>query len=270
MAGAVLAGVATAFAPPGRAAAFTSSRIVVTTRGTGPDVLLIPGLSSGPAAWNAVADRLMGFRLHLVHVRGFAGLPAAANANGPLVRPLAQEIGRYIAAQGLKRPAVVGHSMGGTLAMLIGLAGAAGRVMVVDMLPAGAAMVGGTASGLGFLADQLSGYLTGTAAGRRYLAQMVARTPGAQGSDPDVIAGALRDLANIDLGPQLSRLSVPLEVVYAIGEDAQMNTAITARFRSAYASRKGVALRPLGPSSHMVMRDQPARFTALLKEFLTG
>ena len=138
------------------------------------------------------------------------------------------------------------------------------------MLPAGAAMVGGTASGLGFLADQLSGYLTGTAAGRRYLAQMVARTPGAQGSDPDVIANALRDLANIDLGPQLPRLSVPLAVVYAVGDDTQMNAAIGERFRSGYAGKKGVSLRPIGPSGHMVMRDQPTRFTALLRDFLRG
>ncbi|MFD1106333.1 alpha/beta fold hydrolase [Sphingobium olei] len=259
-----------AWARPGWAAPFASRRIALTVRGNGPDVLLIPGLSSGPAVWNGVVGALGRYRFHLVQVRGFAGLPADGNANGPVVQPVADEIARYIAAAGLKRPAVVGHSMGGTLAMMLGLKGVARRVMVVDMLPAGAAMVGGTASGLGFLADQLSGYLTGTAAGRRYLAQMVARTPGAQGSDPDVIANALRDLANIDLEPQLSRLPVPLAVVYAVGNDAQMNAAITDRFRSAYAVKKGAVLKPVGPSGHMVMGDQPARFNALLKDFLAG
>lgn len=252
------------------AASFASRRIAVTVRGTGRDVLLIPGLASGPGAWNGVLDAMPDCRLHLVHVRGFAGLAPDDNASGPVVQPVADEIARYVVAAGLKRPAAVGHSMGGTLAMLLGLKGLASRVMVVDMLPAGAAMVGGTASGLGFLADQLSGYLTGTAAGRRYLAQIVGRTPGAQGSDPDVIASALRDLANIDLSPQLSRLTVPLEVVYAIGDDAQMNAVIADRFRSAYAGKKGVVLKPVGPSGHMVMRDQPARFGVLLKSFLAG
>lgn len=252
------------------AAPFVSRRIAVTVRGAGRDVLLIPGLASGPTAWSGVVDALPGYRLHLVHVRGFAGLAPEGNASGPVVQPVADEIARYIGAAGLKRPAIVGHSMGGTLAMMLGLKGLASRVMVVDMLPAGAAMVGGTASGMGFLADQLSGYLTGTAAGRRYLAQMVGRTPGAQGSDPDVIASALRDLANIDLGPQLPRLSAPLEVVYAVGDDAKMNAAITERFRSAYAGRKGVLLKPIGPSGHMVMRDQAARFNALLRQFLAA
>ena len=160
--------------------------------------------------------------------------------------------------------------MGGTLALMLALKGRAGRVMVVDMLPAGAAMVGGTASGLGFLADQLSGYLTRTVAGRRYLAQMVAQAPGAKGSDPDVIANALRDLANIDLGPQLPRLSAPLEVVYAVGSDPQQAAAITRRFRAAYAGAKGAVLKSVGPSGHMVMADQPARFHALLRDFLRG
>lgn len=252
------------------AAPFASRRIAVTVRGSGPDVLLIPGLASGPGAWSGVVSALPGYRFHLVQVRGFAGLGADANASGAVVQPVADEIARYIGAAGLRRPAVVGHSMGGTLAMMLGLKEMAGRVMVVDMLPAGAAMVGGTASGLGFLANQLGGYLTGTAAGRRYLAQMVAQAPGAQGSDPDVIANALRDLANVDLGPQLPRLSVPLEVVYAVGDDARTNAAITERFGSAYAGKKGVLLKPIGPSGHMVMRDQPARFNALLKDFLGG
>jgi pimeloyl-ACP methyl ester carboxylesterase len=251
-----------------QAAPFVSRRIAMNIRGTGADVILIPGLASGPGIWNGVLSGVPGYRYHLVHVRGFAGLAPEANASGALVQPVADEIARYIGAAGLKRPAIVGHSMGGTLAMLLGLKGLARRVMVVDMLPAGAAMVGGTASGMGFLADQLSGYLTGTLAGRRYLGQMVAQTPGAKGSDADVIANALRDLANIDLSPQLPRLAAPLEVVYAVGSDAEQAAAITNRFRTAYAPRKATLLKAIGPSGHMVMGDQPTRFHAALKEFL--
>lgn len=250
------------------AAPFQSRRISVTVRGSGRDVLLIPGLASGPGIWNGVVAAVPGYRWHLVHVGGFAGLAPQANAAGAVVQPTADEIARYIAVAGLKRPTLVGHSMGGTLAMMQGIRGVAGRVMVVDMLPAGAAMVGGTASGMGFLADQLSQYFTGTLAGRRYLAQMVAQAPGAKGSDPDVIANALRDLANIDLGPQLARMTAPLEVVYAVGADQAQSVDITRRFRAAYAPKKDARLVPVGPSGHMVMADQPARFNALLRDFL--
>ncbi len=252
------------------AAPFASRRIAVTTRGAGRDVVLIAGLASGPGLWNGVVGALPGYRWHLAHVRGFAGLAADANASGPLVQPLADEIARYIAAAGLERPAIVGHSMGGTLAMMLGLKGLAGRLMVVDMLPEGAAMVGGTAQGMGFLADQLGQYFTGTKAGRAYLAQMLADMPGARGSDPDVIANALRDLANVDLGPQLARLTAPMEVVYAVGSDAVQAGEIGRTFRAAYAAKRGVRLVPIGPSGHVVMADQPARFNAVLGDFLKG
>ncbi|RSU76547.1 alpha/beta fold hydrolase [Sphingobium yanoikuyae] len=265
-AGALAAG----WAMPALAADFASRRIMVTVRGSGRDVLLIPGLASGPGIWNGVTGQMPGYRWHLVHVRGFAGLAADANGSGPVVQPVADEIARYIAAAGLRRPAVVGHSMGGTLAMMQGLKGLASRVMVVDMLPAGAAMVGGTANGMGYLADQLSQYFTGTAAGRRYLAQIVAQAPGAEGSNPEVIATALRDLANTDLGPQLGRIGVPMSVVYAVGTDQAQSVEITRRFRAAYAAKKDAKLLPIGPSGHVVMADQPTRFNAALGNFLKG
>lgn len=258
------------FARPALAAPFASRRIAVTQRGAGRDVVLIAGLASGPGLWNGVIGAVPGYRWHLVHVRGFAGLAADANASGPVVQPVADEIARYIGAAGLVRPAIVGHSMGGTLTMMLGLKGLAGRLMVVDMLPEGAAMVGGTASGMGFLADQLGDYFTGTKAGRAYLAEMLAQMPGAQGSDPDVIANALRDLANVDLGPQLPRLTAPMEVVYAVGSEAAQANAITRTFRAAYAPKRDVKLLPIGPSGHMVMADQPARFNAALGDFLKG
>ncbi|MEJ7934494.1 alpha/beta hydrolase [Sphingobium sp. AN558] len=255
--------------PAALAASFQSSRIAVSVTGKGRDVLLIPGLASGPAVWNRQIAALPGFRWHRIQVRGFAGLAPEANAGGPLIQPLADEIARYIKSAGLVRPAIVGHSMGGTLAMLLGLRGVAGRLMVVDMLPAGAAMVGGTARGMGYLADQLSQYFTGTLGGRAYLAQIVAQTPGAQGSDPAVIASALRDLANIDLTARLAKLGAPLEVIYAVGADRAQAADITRRFRAAYAMAKGARLTPIGPSGHVVMADQPARFTAALRDFLT-
>lgn len=266
--GALLAGWM-AGAGTAHAAIFASRRIAVTVRGTGRDVLLIPGLASSPVIWNGVVSALPGYRWHLIHVRGFAGLAPEANATGALLQPLTDEIDRYVRTQGLKRPALVGHSMGGTLAMMQGLRGVGDRVMVVDMLPAGAAMVGGTAGGMGFLADQLGQYFTATKAGRAYLAQIVGQMPGARGSDPDVIANALRELAHIDLGPQLPRLSLPLEVVYAVGADAAQATEITRRFRVAYAPKKDARLLPIGPSGHVVMADQPARFQAALRTFLT-
>lgn len=266
----VLASAGMAWSGTALAATFTSRRIAVSVRGAGRDVLLIPGLASGPGVWNGVVGGVPGYRFHLIHVKGFAGLAPDANASGPLLAPIADEIARYVTAAGIQRPAIVGHSMGGTLTMMLGLKGLGSRLMVVDMLPAGAAMVGGTASGMGYLADQLNGYLTGTAAGRRYLAQLVAQAPGAKGSDPDVIANALRDLANVDLGPQLPRMDPPLEVVYAIGADKEQAGEITARFRSAYAGKRGVLMKPIGPSGHMVMADQPTRFNAELASFLKG
>ncbi|MGE4321702.1 MAG: alpha/beta fold hydrolase [Sphingobium sp.] len=267
--GAAAAGLALLLPAGARAAPpFVSRRVAVTVRGQGPDVLLIPGLASGPAIWDRQVAGLPGYRYHLVQIRGFAGLSADLNAAGPLLGPVTDEIARYVLESGLKRPAIVGHSMGGTLAMMLGLKGVAGRVMVVDMLPAGAAMVGGTASGLGYLADQLSQYFTGTKAGRAYLAQMVAQAPGAKGSDPDVIANALRDLANTDLEPQLARIAVPLSVVYAVGADQRQAGEISRRFRTAYAGKRDAALLSIGPSGHVVMADQPARFTTALRDFL--
>lgn len=265
--GAMLGGLL-AGAPPAAAKAFASQRIAVTVQGRGRDVLLIPGLASGPGVWNRTIGAIPSCRWHLIHVRGFAHLPPGANASGPLIAPLAAEIARYCRDAGLKRPAVVGHSMGATLALLLGVDGIAGRVMAVDMLPAGAAMLGGTANGLGYLADQMSQYFTGTKAGRAYLAQIVGQAPGAQGSDPDVVANALRDLANIDLGARLGKMGIPLEVVYAIGADAAQGRAISQRFRAAYAGKKDARLVPIGPSGHVIMADQPTRFAATLSGFL--
>lgn len=116
---------------------FWSRRISVRAVGSGPDVILIPGLASGPHIWNRLTATLPGYRYHFIHVRGFAGLPADLNRTGRVLTPVADEIARYIRETGIHTPSLIGHSMGGTLGMLLALKPqlAIARLMVVDMLP---------------------------------------------------------------------------------------------------------------------------------------
>ncbi|MGE4431336.1 MAG: alpha/beta fold hydrolase [Sphingobium sp.] len=274
---ALMAGAATAsLSLPGRAlaAAFTSKRLTVTQQGTagpkGRDILLIAGLASGPDIWKGLAARLPGHRLHLVHIAGFAHMPAGANATGPLLSSLVDELARYLTSGNIQAPVIIGHSMGGILAMMLALRRdlAIDRLMVVDMLPEGAAMLGGTAQGLGYLAGQLNGYLSGTKAGRQLLARMVMDTPGAEGSDPQVVAQALTELAQIDLTPRLAALTRPLKVVYALPADKEMAANQQQRYRSAYAQARTASLSGIGPSGHAIMLDQPARFAEAVTTFL--
>ncbi len=274
LAGALATGLSGAGALAATAQSFSSERLRITRYGTpgpgGRHILLIPGLASSPAIWNGLVRRLPGHRFHLVHVGGFAGLAAGANASGPLLAPLADELARYIRSQGLRAPVLIGHSMGGALALMLasGESPAIGRAMVVDMLPEGAAMLGGTAQGFGYLADQLNGYFTGTKAGRQLLARMVAQTPGAEGSDPQVIAEALTELARTDLKPKLGAVACPLEVVYALAADPQVQAQQRQRYRQAYVGAPRAKLSGIGPSGHMLMQDQPEKFAAAVRNFL--
>jgi len=254
---------------------FSSQRLSIKRTGTRSakghhDIILIPGLASGPSIWNALRTDIPGHRLHLVHISGFAGKAPQANAQGPLLAPIVDELARYIRTARLRNVVVIGHSMGGTLAMMLALRNgiSLSRIMVVDMLPDGSGMIGGTSAGLGFLAGQLHSYFTGTRAGRQMLANMVANSPGGRDSDPKVIATALAELAQTDLTRRLASLSVPLHVLYALPADAHLVAEQHRRYRTAYARTPAPYLQGIGPSGHMIMLDQRTAFTHAVKKFL--
>lgn len=270
-------GAAAAF-PVGLASAapFTSDRISVKVEGSGPDVILIPGLTASRFVWSRLVADLPGYRYHLVEVQGFAGTKPGANLQGPLLTALVGEISRYISEAGLPRPAVIGHSMGGTLATMLAARHPAsvGRVMVVDIQPQPSALIGSTAAAIAPIANQLQALFGSSPGGRALMTSFVsrfgARDPSAPKSDPDVVAKAAHELAILDLTPELGKIAAPLTVVYATpraggGVDP---AAITRSYRNAYAGAVEARLRPIANSGHMVMLDQPAAFAAEVREFL--
>lgn len=254
------------------AAPFAPTRFSVEIRGGGPDVLLIPGLTAGRGVWNSTVAAVPGYRYHLVQVAGFAGEPARGNAEGAIVVPLADEIARYIRDRGLVRPAIVGHSMGGTLAMLIGARhpDLAGRIMVVDMLPQPAGLFGGSASDLGPLARTLRNAVSSPSGRRLFGSLITAFSPPDSAnarSDADVVARAMHELAGVDLSPQLPRIRASMTIVYA-SPDAGSDASIDRQFEAAFAPARGARLVRIGDSGHMVMLDQPRRFREELRRFL--
>jgi pimeloyl-ACP methyl ester carboxylesterase len=48
---------------------FVSDRVTARTEGAGPDVVLVPGLDSGPRTWATTVAALPGYRYHMVQVK---------------------------------------------------------------------------------------------------------------------------------------------------------------------------------------------------------
>ncbi|MEY4270678.1 MAG: hypothetical protein RLZZ58_1894, partial [Pseudomonadota bacterium] len=122
-------------------ALLTGKRFTVEVTGTGPDVVLIPGLSTPRDVWADTVAALAGcYTVHSVQIRGF-GDDAGANADGPVLGPFVAELADYIDDEimnkGRAAPAIIGHSLGGLSALMIGARSpqVAGRIMVVDALP---------------------------------------------------------------------------------------------------------------------------------------
>lgn len=271
-----MAGSQQSVAAPAMAAPkpFHSERISVVVEGSGPDVILIPGLTSSREVWRSTVKAVPGYRYHLVQVNGFAGSKSGANASGPVVEPVAAEIARYIANEGLRSPALIGHSMGGTLSMMIAARHPqmVGKVMVVDMLPEPAGLFGGRAANIGSLAGSIRNALTSTPSGRRLLGNLI-EGYGADAtrgrSDPDVVAQAAHELAQIDLSPELPKIRAPMVVLFATpGPQTRQHELAVHDYRQSYAGARTAKLRPIPQSGHMIMFDQPQRFQSEVKSFL--
>jgi N-formylmaleamate deformylase len=267
----------TAIPAPSSAAAapaFAPTRFTVEVVGTGPDVILIPGLTASRNVWRPAVAAVPGYRYHLIQVSGFAGAPARGNGRGEIVAPLAEEIARYIREQRLIRPAIVGHSMGGTLALMVAARHPqrVGRVMVVDMLPQPAELLGASPGSLRGLADTLRD-LGATPFGRGLIDSAVRMFGNDQvansRSDPDVVARAAHELAVTDLTPELPRIAAPLTVLYA-SPDPSLAATADGVYRDAYAGDPAARLVRVDGSGHMIMAEQPRRFAEELKRFLAG
>jgi len=109
----------------------------VTVEGSGQPIILIPGLSSHGSVWNETVAKYKGnFQTHVITLPGFAGVKPMDLSSGFLV-PIKEELLNYIEDNSLNKPIVIGHSLGGFMAMLMAIDKPDGfdKIVLVDSAP---------------------------------------------------------------------------------------------------------------------------------------
>lgn len=249
--------------------------------GTGPDLVLVPGLGSSPETWDAVTASLaQEYRIHRVHVAGFAGRPPSGDPETLLARAGA-EIIRHLDCQKVERAAYAGHSMGGFLGLMLAAdhPDRITRVVVVDSLPffpliynpgatvrSAAGMAEGTR--LGILAQDRDSF----AEGQRRTVLSLVKNPDLHGrvaewsiaSDRATFAGAIHALMTTDMRPRLPEVKAPVRVIAAANPYAP-RSRIEPLYSAAYAGTPDMKLSIIEDSYHFIMLDQPEVFETALR-----
>jgi pimeloyl-ACP methyl ester carboxylesterase len=284
-------GPASASVPARPVSAFASDRIVVETRGVrrhrGTDIILIPGIASTGEIWRRTAERLDDrHRVHLISVRGFGDIPAGANAAGRIIDPVASEVRRYIVETRIHRPAIIGHSMGGLIAIRAAAEGGdrIGRIMVVDAAPFFPSLISPQArvadvepvARMGYQALMLLGDQALRDAGSSLGIQLggasntVFDAIGWQGGDRTTLAQSLYEVMTLDLRPRLARVTAPVTVVYGWSANRTSPRAhVDHLFQQSFRGLPTPArFERIEGAEHMVMIDRPVPFMQAVGRFL--
>ncbi|MCT2407461.1 alpha/beta hydrolase [Chryseobacterium antibioticum] len=103
-------------------------------------IIFIPGFASSGEVWNDTVTQFdKKFSCYVLTMKGFAGVKPLADAN---FKDWEKGIAEYIKDQKIEKPIIIGHSMGGGLAMALAAdyPELVSKIVVVDALPCLAAL----------------------------------------------------------------------------------------------------------------------------------
>ena len=267
-------------------AALASDRIVVDVIGEGDAVLFIPGLTSSPDVFTPFTKTLDGVHVHHVTLAGFGGVPAPDNLDA-FTRPAADALAAYIESHDLTDVRLVGHSMGGIVALLVAadIPERIDSILIIDSVPflAGLMQPGAEPEAMSERREAMRAQFD-TATREEFLGMMrqglpiQATSPESQAivwadierADQVAVAIAASEIFATDFRPVLDDVEAPVTVVVPHNPFTGMTAEFMAdRYRGQYDSLDSVDIRIVDNSRHFIMLDQPEIFAAELNRFLT-
>lgn len=261
----------------------------VKVTGHGRPMILIPGLSSSGETWDTTVDRYKDrFECHVLTLAGFAGVPRIP---APMLDKVRDGLADYIRSHKLDHPVIVGHSLGGFLALDFGARypDLPGKLVIVDSYPflAGIMDPSTTPAQARASADQMRQYyaaMTQDAYVRYVKSGLGTRDMVEKESDFDRItawslatdrtaaADAMAEMMGADLRDSLANIKVPTLVFGSwIGFKQYTDHARTeANLKAQYARLKGAEIQITDTAHHFIMWDDPEWMFRHMDRFLAA
>jgi pimeloyl-ACP methyl ester carboxylesterase len=253
----------------------------------GCPMVLIPGLAGGTWVWQGMVREFS--RDHVVYVVTLPGFDGRAPAGGDEMDTARKALLELLTSRHLDKPVLVGHSLGGVLALALAeeSPGLVGGVVSIDGLPVFPGTEGMPAeqrlqaaqaararsadtTGPAFAAQQQR-YMRGIGVLDMSMADELAKLSAK--SDPGAVAGYVAGALALDLRPGLPKISAPVLVLapYFDADAAQQQISQqdkVAYYQSLMAGTPKLTVVPVAPSRHFAMFDQPAIVVDAIRRYL--
>jgi pimeloyl-ACP methyl ester carboxylesterase len=254
-------------------------------------IVLIPGMACGPWVWFETIDRFAPHStIYALTLPGFNGRPSSSKR--PLFASFARDFWAMLSAQNITMPIVIGHSLGGTLAIALAeehperLA----AIVAIDGLPVFPTLAYAAPGERSAVASRYSsayGSIDSTrklASEEAYMGTVGTIRPELVGptaqleanSDMKAAAAWMYEDLTADLRPDLFRISIPfLEIMPYNPDDARPPMNYTQEqtlsfYRSLVAGAPRASVVAIAPSRHFVMLDRPAVFADQIERFIVS
>lgn len=271
----------------GAACAQTPFQVKVT--GQGLPMILIPGLASGGGTWDTtVAHYQDRYECHVLTLAGFAGVPRIP---APMLDTVRDAIADYIRKNKLEKPVIVGHSLGGFLALAVAAKypELPGKLVIVDSLPYMAATwtpdatPAETKQSIAAMAQYYRGqdqdmYERMTKSGLQ-TRMMVTKNSDLDrliawglASDRTAVADAMIEMVSTDLREDLAQIKSPTLVMGTwIGyKEYTTREKTETAMHTQYAKLAGVSLQLTDTARHFIMWDDPNWMFGRIDAFLSA
>ncbi|WP_396632657.1 alpha/beta fold hydrolase [Maribacter sp. R86514] len=251
----------------------------VKVTGEGNPILLFPGFACTGKVWDATVVELS--KEYECHVFTFAGFGDVAAIEKPWLPKIKEGVVSYISENKLENPVLLGHSLGGALALWMSAEGNSYKeLIIVDALPSTGALM---------MPDFKSEYMVYDSPYNKQLLAMndtdfeAMATQMASGmtkeksyqeiiknwmikADRETYVYGYTDLLKLDLREDLSKINAPVTILAAT-EPYGLEMA-KSTYGLQYKALAEYTIEFANGSSHFIMYDQPQWFIENLKNAL--
>jgi pimeloyl-ACP methyl ester carboxylesterase len=256
-----------------------SAAIKVERTGKGNPVLFLPGFTTPGSVWNETVRNLQSkTESFMVSYAGFNGLPSIDTPWYPAIK---ESIIQFIKLENLSNLVLVGHSMGGNLAVDIAAAlpERVSKMVLVDAIPCmrELMMPGVPAAQIQYKSPYNDQQLKLSDEAFNQTASMMAGNMTMNTSKVDTLKHWIMqadrktyvygytDLLKLDLRPTLEKVNTETLILGASFPNAEMAKQT---FESQYAKLKNKTIVMASNSKHFIMFDQPAWLYEKINAFI--